>query len=135
MLDAFLDAVSSELQEAVSLAHHVVVQRQHSRLLTLHRRRRRRRVQTDRRHEYTSQSVNQSVNQSVYSPVNNAGLMPTEARGNYFPEPPYLCKTKTYHSQPLESIQHAGNFFYIPLSIRPILIFCCCRSYVKLLDY
>ena len=53
----------------------------------------------------------------------SAGLMPTEARGNYLPEPPYLCKTKTYHSQPLESIQHAGNFFNIPLSIRPILIF------------
>jgi len=26
------------------------------------------------------------------------------------------------------------QFFYIPLSIRPIFIFCC-RSYVKLLDY
>jgi len=32
--------------------------------------------------------------------------MPTEARGNYLPEPPYLRETKT-----------------------------CCRSYVKLLDY
>jgi len=48
--------------------------------------------------------------------------MPTEARGNYLPEPPYLRETKTYHSQPLESIRHAGNYF-VPLSVRPILIF------------
>ena len=43
-----------------------------------------------------------------------------------------------WHSQPLESIgestRHAGNYF-VPISIRPIFIFCCCRSYVKLLDY
>jgi len=52
--------------------------------------------------------------------------MPTEARGNYLPEPPYLRETKTYHSQPLESTRHAGNYF-VPLSIRPI--------YVKLLGY
>ena len=63
----------------------------------------------------------------------SAGLMPTEDRGNYLPEPPYLRETKTYHSQPLESIRHAGNYF-VPLSIRPIFIFCC-RSYVTLLDY
>ena len=30
--------------------------------------------------------------------------MPTEARGNYLPGPPYLRETKTYHSQPLESL-------------------------------
>ena len=48
--------------------------------------------------------------------------MPTEARGSYLPEPPYLRDTKTYHSQPLESIRHAGNYF-VPLSIRPIFIF------------
>jgi len=60
--------------------------------------------------------------------------MPTEARGNYLPELPYIRETKTYHSQPLESIRHAGNYF-VPLSIRPIFICCCCRSYVKLLDY
>ena len=52
----------------------------------------------------------------------SAGLMPTEARGNYLPEPPYLRETKTYHSQPFESIRHAGNYF-VPLSIRPIFIF------------
>jgi len=52
----------------------------------------------------------------------SAGLMPTEARGNYLPEPPYLRETKTYHSQPLQSIRHAGNYF-VPLSIRPIFIF------------
>ena len=33
----------------------------------------------------------------------SAGLMPTEARGNYLPEPPYLCETKTYHSLPLDT--------------------------------
>ena len=50
--------------------------------------------------------------------------MPTEARGNYFPDPPYLRETKTYHSQPVDSIRHAGNYF-VPLSIglRPIIIF------------
>jgi len=50
--------------------------------------------------------------------------MPTEARGNYFPDPPYLRETKTYHSQPVDSIRHAGNYF-VPLSIglRPIFIF------------
>jgi len=48
--------------------------------------------------------------------------MPTEARGgNYFPEPPYLRETKTYHSQPLESTRHAGNLFG-PISIRPIFV-------------
>jgi len=52
----------------------------------------------------------------------SAVLMPTEARGNYLPEPPYLRETKTYHSQPLESIRHASNYF-VPLSIRPIFIF------------
>jgi len=48
--------------------------------------------------------------------------MPTEARGNYFPEPPYLRETKTYHSQPLESTRQAGKYF-LPISIRPIFIF------------
>ena len=73
-----------------------------------------------------------------------AGLMPTEARSNYLPEAPYLRETKTYlnymhasestfDSQPLESTRHAGNYF-VPISIRPIFIFCC-TSYVKLLDY
>ena len=52
----------------------------------------------------------------------SAGLMPAEARGNYLPEPPCLRETKTYHSQPLESIRHAGNYF-VPISIRPISIF------------
>jgi len=52
----------------------------------------------------------------------STGLMPIEARGNYVPEPPYLPETKTYHSQPLESIRQAGNYF-VSLSIRPIFIF------------
>ena len=74
------------------------------------------------------------VNPSLRSRAPSAALMPTEARGNYLPERPYLRYTKTYHShQPLESIRHAGNYF-VPLSIRPIFIFCC-RSYVNLLDY
>ena len=63
----------------------------------------------------------------------SAGLMPADARGNYLPEPPYLRETNTYHSQPLESMWHAGNYF-VPISIRSIFYFCC-RSYVKLLDY
>jgi len=68
------------------------------------------------------------------TPETSAGLMPTEARGNYLPEPPYLRETKTYHSPPVESIRDAG-YYFVTLSIRPIFIFCCCRSYVKLLDY
>ena len=71
---------------------------------------------------------------TVVGSMHNAWLMPTEACGNYLPEPPYLRETKTYHSQPLESTRHAGNYFF-PISIRPIFIFCCCRTYVKLLDY
>ena len=61
--------------------------------------------------------------------------------------PTYVRQTKLYacervdsrqwhewHGQPLESIRHAGSYF-VPISIRPIFIFfCCCRSYVKLLD-
>ena len=69
--------------------------------------------------------IQNSMYWQQYSSVNNsAGLMPTEAGGNYLPEPPYLRETKTYHSQPLESIRHghAGNYF-VPLSIRPIFIF------------
>jgi len=47
----------------------------------------------------------------------SVGLMPTEARGNYLPEPAYLRYTKTYHShQPLESIRHAG-YYFVPISI------------------
>ena len=64
----------------------------------------------------------------------SVGLMPT-GRGPWqlFARAPLLTPDKDL-SQPVESIRHAGNFFYIPLSIRPIFIFCC-RSYVKLLDY
>ena len=67
----------------------------------------------------------------------SAGLMPTEkARGNYLPEPPYLRETKTYHSQPDESIglRHAGNFSYPAINTAHFYFFCY-RSYVKLLDY
>ena len=54
----------------------------------------------------------------------NAGLMPTEARGNYLSEPTY-----TYAIQrPITCSQSSrydilAIFFYIPLSIRPIFIF------------
>jgi len=36
LLNALLDAVSSKLQEAVSFPHHVIIQRQYSRLFTLY---------------------------------------------------------------------------------------------------
>ena len=78
--------------------------------------------------------------------------MPTEARGNYLPEAHYLRVTNAYlnsklyacervdtrqwhewHSQPLESTRHAGNYF-VPISIRPIIIFFVAEV-VKLLEY
>jgi len=49
--------------------------------------------------------------------------MPSEARGNYLPGPPYLRETKTYHSQPVESIRHAGNFFISRYQYGPFLFF------------
>ena len=64
----------------------------------------------------------QENNENKLRPGTSAGLMPTEARGNYVPEPPYFRETKTYHSQPLESIRHAGKFYFVPLSVRPIFI-------------
>ena len=77
--------------------------------------------------------------------MTSARLMPTEARGNYLPEAPYLHKTKTYlnynrmrvsrHStvaQPATQVD--TTCWQLFISIRPIFIFCC-RSYVKLLDY
>jgi len=48
--------------------------------------------------------------------IDSAGLMPIEARGNYLPKPPYLRETKTYHSQPLESIRHESRMMAIILS-------------------
>jgi len=60
--------------------------------------------------------------------------MPTEARGNYLPEPPLLTRDKDL-SQPVSRVDTTcWQFFNIPLSIRPIVIFCCI-NYVKLLDY
>ena len=41
-------------------------------------------------------SLRKSAKSAIYS---SAGLMPTEARGNYVPEPPYLGETKDL-SQP-----------------------------------
>ena len=53
-----------------------------------------------------------------------AGLMPTEARGIIIsPEPPYLRETKTYHSQSVESIRHAGNFLISRYQYGPLLFF------------
>jgi len=51
--------------------------------------------------EIASLSPNVCIEQVSFA---SAGLMPTEASGNYLPEPPYLRESKTYHSQPLESI-------------------------------
>jgi len=53
----------------------------------------------------------------------SAGLMPTEARGNYLPKPTYLRETKTYHSQPFESIRHAGNNISSRYQYGPFLFF------------
>jgi len=40
---------------------------------------------------YNGQALLQSVNQFIRQQrINSAGLMPTEARGNYLPKPPYL---------------------------------------------
>ena len=58
----------------------------------------------------------------------SAGLMPTEARGNYFPEPFYLRETKTYHSQP------RWQLFRPDINTAHFYFFCS-RSYVKLLHY
>ena len=56
---------------------------------------------------YNGQALLQSVNQFIrQQSINSAGLMPTEARGNYLPEPPYLLETKTYHSPPVESTRY-----------------------------
>jgi len=62
----------------------------------------------------------------------SAGLMPTEARGNYLPEPPYLRETKIYitasHSSRYDVVAIiSSRYQYGPF------LFCCCRSYVKLL--
>ena len=44
-----------------------------------------------------SQSLSHSISNRVGPrPTPSAGLMPTEARGNYLPEAPYLRETKTY---------------------------------------
>ena len=40
--------------------------------------------------------VSSNTMQYLPRPCTSAGLMPTEARGSYFPEPPYLRETKTY---------------------------------------
>ena len=73
-----------------------------------------------------------SVHLGVYGQYR---IMPTDARGNYLPKPPYLRETKTYHSPPVESIRYdmlaiiSSRYQYGPF------LFFCCRSYVKLLDY
>jgi len=62
--------------------------------------------------------------------IDSAGSMPTEARGNYLPEPPYLRETKTYHSQPVESIRHAGNFLYPDINTAHFLLQKLCQVYL-----
>jgi len=78
----------------------------------------------------------------------SAGLMPTEARGNYLPEAPYLRETKTYlncnsrmqcmGTSNMHDYQHNTTMsvqFSSSLSQRPIFIYFFWRCYVKLLDY
>ena len=75
----------------------------------------------------------------------NRGPWQLFARGPLLTRDKDLCKlyacervdTRQWHewySQPLESTRHAGNYYFVPISTRPIFIFCC-KSYVKLLDY
>ena len=78
--------------------------------------------------------------------VPSAGLMPTEARGNYLHEAPYLRETKTYlncmhaSESTLDSSTASHSSRHDMLAVissryqyGPFLFFCC-RSYVKLLD-
>jgi len=62
--------------------------------------------------QHRSNWFNYTHCQACGETMSSAGLMPTEARGNYLPKPTYLRETKTYHSQPLESTRHAGNYLY-----------------------
>ena len=73
--------------------------------------------------------------------------MPTEARGNYLSEAPYLRETKTYlnYMHASESALDSGTASHssrhdmlaiIPSRMNTAHFFIfCCRSYVKLLDY
>jgi len=76
--------------------------------------------------------------------------MPTEARGNYLPEDPYLRQTKTYlnYVHASESTLDSGTSVTASHSSRHDMLaiissryqydsflFFCCRSHVKLLDY
>jgi len=49
----------------------------------------------DRQHQDVDRTPCGRANQKDRGQV-SAGLMPTEARGNYLPEAPYLRETKTY---------------------------------------
>ena len=79
-----------------------------------------------------SWAICKSAPRSRQTPV-RAGLMPTEARGNYLPELPYLLETKTYHSPPVESIRYdmlavissryQYGFYHINININIIFIF------------
>ena len=51
----------------------------------------------------------------------SAGVMPTEARGNYLPKPPYLRETDL--SQPATRVDTTCWQLFRPVSIRPIFIF------------
>jgi len=60
--------------------------------------------------------------------VHSSGLMPTEARGNYFHEPPYLRETKTYHSYIAIRVDTTCWQLFRPYINTAHLYFCCCRS-------
>jgi len=55
--------------------------------------------------------------------------MPTDARGNYLPEPPYLGPYASHSSRYDMLAIISSHYQYGPF------LFFCCRSYVKLLDY
>jgi len=63
----------------------------------------------------------------------SAGLMPTEARGNYLPEPPYTRDKDL--SQPASRVDTTCWQLFRPAINTAHFYFFCCRSYVKLLDY
>jgi len=66
----------------------------------------------------------------------SAGLMLTEARGNYLPEPPYILMRDKDLSHSSHSIDTTcWQLFRPAINTAHFYFFCCCRSYIKLLDY
>ena len=63
----------------------------------------------------------------------SVGLMPTEARGNYLPEPLIYARQRPI------TASHSSRYDMLAIISSDIntahFLFFCCRSYVKLLDY